>query len=127
MEDVSPTKGTSGVVVLEPRLQTSHVEEVPAGELVHHRLRLESAEANPAVRLPPPLQRGPEPKRPAPPSDALGEAGLRSAPGVHLRRRRRRRAEAEEMERREEEPLQDGDGERDVEEDQSEHALRRVG
>lgn len=107
-EDVGPTKGTSGVVVLQPLLQTGRVEEVPAGETAHHRLRLEPAEANPAVGWPPALPRGPEPKWPAPLPEALGEAGLRRAPGGHLRGRLR--AEAEEMECRAEELLQDGEG-----------------
>jgi hypothetical protein len=50
-----------GVIIVEPALQAEAVEEVAAGEHVHHGLRLEAAQAHPTVHV---GVAPPEPRRP---------------------------------------------------------------
>lgn len=114
------------MVVVEPRLQAGSVEEVSAGEPVHHGLRLEPGETDTAVhepiglRTPPPQGRA-ERDRPGPAAESVGDAGL--GPPLGRRRRRRRHAEAEEVEYGAEELLEDGNGDSGVDENEGEHAL----
>jgi hypothetical protein len=120
-----------GVVVVEPGLQAGAVEEVAAGELVHHGLRLETAQAHPAVRA---GVAPPEPRRPEPAPEPVREAGTRGGGGRGRGSDRRelvllallprlRHGKAQEHQRRAHQARHDGDRHRRVVQDVGQQAV----
>lgn len=121
------------MVVVEPGLEAGAVEEVTAGEAVHHGLRLEPDQADAAVgrrrrgAATPPA----EARRAEPAPEPLRQAGPRRelllvvvvALAVLPGQQRRRRRQAEEHEHRSKQACQGGDRDHRVEEQVDQEAL----
>jgi hypothetical protein len=136
-EEAVAAERAGGVVVVEPLLEAGAVEEVAAGEAVHHRLRLEPREADAAVgRARAPASPPPEPRRPEPAPEPVRQARAprrrgRGRGGRRDRRqlvvavlpRRGRHGEAEEHQRRPHHVRQDGDRHRRVVQQVRHHAV----
>jgi hypothetical protein len=117
-----------GVVVVEPGLKAGAVEEVAAGEPVHHGLRLEAGKAHPAVRG---AAAPPEPRRPEPAPEPVREAGTRGGRRRGDRRElvllallpRVRHGQAQEHQRGAHQARHDGDRHRRVVQDVGQQAV----
>jgi hypothetical protein len=133
-EEAEAAERAGGVVVVQPGLQAGPVEEVPAGEPVHHRLRLEPGQAHAAIRAgaaaPPP-----EPRRAEPAPEPVREARTQGRDRRHHLAvvvvlvgggealPRRRRGQAQEHQRRAHQPRQDRDRHRRVVQDEPHQAV----
>lgn len=140
-EEAEAAERAGGVVVVQPGLEARAVEEVPAGEPVHHRLRLEPGQAHAAVRRRPraaadPAAAAPEPRWTEPAPKSVSEARPRGRDRHHravvvvvvvggeaLPLPRGRRRQAQEHQRRAHQPRQDRHRHRRVVEDEPHQAV----
>lgn len=130
-EQVGPAERTRGVMVVEPALQAVTVEEVAAGEAVHHRVPLEPAEADAAVlrvatRIVEPVGRAESDRLDPAPEPVRQGVARRAGEGarVAVRVGGGGAAEADDIEEEADDPLEDRDGEGSVHEEEGENGLR---